>query len=425
MSSAPSSIAEKPIAIKAKTVRLNLISSFDSSPKVASFTDGVSESIPSYSSEKLTMAALRPESKPNYLYKPTAKAISRATASLLANLGNINSIQQQVVTSNQLPIQVMEQVKPNYLTHQQNSSSQSDMNETYNEASNLMPQNSDLSTRNQQLTGQDRPSYDGYNWRKYGQKQVKGSEYPRSYYKCTNPTCPVKKKVERSFDGQIAEIVYKGEHNHPKPQPPKRQPSSSQEQGYATEDHGREAGHPSWNNSVLLEASAGGIDSLKEASLCGLPTYAAQVQFPHDPLIGAVYDCNANNTNSSGIQVFTVPSRAVILDHDKSDFKRRRHEDQVSGINSVGEPSTEPHSVMQTSMESDISGDGYHWRKYGQKVVKGNTYPRSYYKCTNPKCSVRKYVERASDESGCFVTTYEGKHNHEMPVRKTNFVASN
>lgn len=79
----------------------------------------------------------------------------------------------------------------------------------------------------------DRPSYDGYNWRKYGQKQVKGSEYPRSYYKCTHPNCPVKKKVERSLDGQIAEIVYTGEHNHPKPQPLKRNSSDGQWQGSA------------------------------------------------------------------------------------------------------------------------------------------------------------------------------------------------
>lgn len=61
-------------------------------------------------------------------------------------------------------------------------------------------------------------SEDGYNWRKYGQKQVKGSEYPRSYYKCTHPNCPVKKKIERSHDGQITEIIYKGYHSHSKPQ---------------------------------------------------------------------------------------------------------------------------------------------------------------------------------------------------------------
>ena len=70
-------------------------------------------------------------------------------------------------------------------------------------------------------------SDDGYNWRKYGQKQVKGSENPRSYYKCTFPNCPTKKKVERSLEGQITEIVYKGTHNHPKPQSTRRSSLSS------------------------------------------------------------------------------------------------------------------------------------------------------------------------------------------------------
>lgn len=63
---------------------------------------------------------------------------------------------------------------------------------------------------------------DGYNWRKYGQKHVKGSEFPRSYYKCTHPNCEVKKLFERSHDGKITEIIYKGTHEHPKPQPSRR-----------------------------------------------------------------------------------------------------------------------------------------------------------------------------------------------------------
>ncbi|CAL9154532.1 unnamed protein product, partial [Musa hybrid cultivar] len=41
---------------------------------------------------------------------------------------------------------------------------------------------------------------DGYRWRKYGQKAVKNSRFPRSYYRCTSATCGVKKRVERSSD---------------------------------------------------------------------------------------------------------------------------------------------------------------------------------------------------------------------------------
>lgn len=68
----------------------------------------------------------------------------------------------------------------------------------------------------------EKSSEDGYNWRKYGQKHVKGSEFPRSYYKCTHPNCQVKKQLERSLDGKVTEIIYKGRHEHPKPQPRRR-----------------------------------------------------------------------------------------------------------------------------------------------------------------------------------------------------------
>lgn len=72
----------------------------------------------------------------------------------------------------------------------------------------------------------DKPANDGYNWRKYGQKHVKASEFPRSYYKCTYPNCPVKKKVERSLDGCVSEITYKGQHSHDPPIPTKREKES-------------------------------------------------------------------------------------------------------------------------------------------------------------------------------------------------------
>ena len=96
-----------------------------------------------------------------------------------------------------------------------------------NNNNNSSLQSDNYSNYNQPAQALSRRSDDGYNWRKYGQKQVKGSENPRSYYKCTYPNCPTKKKVERSLDGQITEIVYKGTHNHPKPQATRRNSSSA------------------------------------------------------------------------------------------------------------------------------------------------------------------------------------------------------
>ncbi|GAV83670.1 WRKY domain-containing protein [Cephalotus follicularis] len=57
---------------------------------------------------------------------------------------------------------------------------------------------------------------DGYRWRKYGQKAVKNSPFPRSYYRCTSVSCNVKKRVERSFtDPSIVMTTYEGQHTHP------------------------------------------------------------------------------------------------------------------------------------------------------------------------------------------------------------------
>ncbi|KAF7818117.1 WRKY transcription factor 23-like [Senna tora] len=63
---------------------------------------------------------------------------------------------------------------------------------------------------------------DGYRWRKYGQKAVKNSPFPRSYYRCTSASCNVKKRVERSFtDPSVVVTTYEGQHTHPSPVMPR------------------------------------------------------------------------------------------------------------------------------------------------------------------------------------------------------------
>ncbi|XP_039017485.1 probable WRKY transcription factor 14 isoform X1 [Hibiscus syriacus] len=71
---------------------------------------------------------------------------------------------------------------------------------------------------NSRSSGEVVPS-DLWAWRKYGQKPIKGSPYPRGYYRCSSSKgCSAKKQVERSRnDPNILVITYTSEHNHPWP----------------------------------------------------------------------------------------------------------------------------------------------------------------------------------------------------------------
>ncbi|TKY58922.1 WRKY transcription factor 3 [Spatholobus suberectus] len=231
----------------------------------------------------------------------------------------------------------------------------------------------------------DKPNDDGYNWRKYGQKHVKGSDVSRSYYKCTHPNCPVKKKLERSLEGHVTAIIYKGQHNH-------------------------QRRHPSKLTKDTL-ASNENSDRLKEEmsfhSVSKMDLESSQATAEHGS--------GTSDSEEVGDHETEVDEK-----NDEPDPKRRNTETRLQDPASLHGTVAEPRIIVQTTSEVDLLDDGYRWRKYGQKVVKGNPYPRSYYKCTTPGCNVRKHVERASTDPKAVITTYEGKHNHDVPAAKTN-----
>ncbi|KAH1075157.1 hypothetical protein J1N35_027485 [Gossypium stocksii] len=69
------------------------------------------------------------------------------------------------------------------------------------------------------VTADDGLQSDIWSWRKYGQKPIKGSPYPRSYYRCSSSKgCLARKQVERSCsDPRVFIITYTAEHNHGHP----------------------------------------------------------------------------------------------------------------------------------------------------------------------------------------------------------------
>nr|GMC57518.1 WRKY transcription factor 44 [Ipomoea batatas]GMC72609.1 WRKY transcription factor 44 [Ipomoea batatas] len=368
---------------------------------------------------------LKSDDKPTIVYKPMAKLLSKTTFPQNLNMRSSTSSQQNEAAEE------TNQVKPSdvRLEAHQSSSLKSGTEKKPVENSKMALQNTEDDERSLfQASGVDCLSSDGYNWRKYGQKQVKGSEYPRSYYKCTHPKCPVKKKVERSsLDDQIAEIVYKGEHNHPKPQLPRTNLRDGQPKGVlVSEDTCNETNNPVRSEQLTLQNEPCGpsTEHKNNTMLSTRSTYSSGAPPPCYPVTSAAAFHGAVSTPENSCTPSGIHREGLEAEGDELKGKRRKCGSQTNNGATLGNGAMETQTVVGSTTDSETTGDGFRWRKYGQKVVKGNTHPRSYYRCTSPKCNVRKYVERAPDDPKSFITTYEGKHNHDIPTRTPNPEAS-
>ncbi|RCV30537.1 hypothetical protein SETIT_6G103400v2 [Setaria italica] len=188
---------------------------------------------------------------------------------------------------------------------------------------------------------------DGFNWRKYGQKQVKSSENSRSYYRCTNSGCSAKKKVEHCPDGRVVEIIYRGAHNHDPP--PKTRFAKEKVTPIGVPSGGETL---RLVNTEILESSTPTTYKLDHSS----------VSETSEQQLFCSSDCEGDAGNKSEDE---HPSAEPLP-------KRRVIETTAPNLTPVLRTVREQKIIVQAGKMSD----GYRWRKYGQKIVKGNPNPR-------------------------------------------------
>ncbi|KZV40655.1 putative WRKY transcription factor 32 [Dorcoceras hygrometricum] len=237
-------------------------------------------------------------------------------------------------------------------------------------------------------------SSDGYNWRKYGQKQVKSPEGFRSYYRCTFSDCYAKKIDCCDRTNHVIETVYRSLHNHDPPQ--------------------------KLNCSREIKAarpimSTNGSNDAHHSVRC--PTDPVPSVSSKENLLRIDQIPETKQQQSSGSDdTMEINFKDELI--DRPECVNRQKRSSTAELGPLSKPGKKLKYVVHAAGDMGISGDGYRWRKYGQKMVKGNPHPRNYYRCTSAGCPVRKHIEKAVDNDSAVVITYKGVHDHDMPVPK-------
>ncbi|XP_009764282.1 putative WRKY transcription factor 29 [Nicotiana tabacum] len=132
-----------------------------------------------------------------------------------------------------------------------------------------------------QLKAEDLSS-DKWAWRKYGQKPIKGSPYPRSYYRCSSSKgCLARKQVEQSCTEIGTFIVtYTAEHSHS--QPTRRNSlAGTIKTKFPTSNNSNKNGSPKMEKEKISSTHGSTSDLvLSKATLLNIESNIHESQFP-------------------------------------------------------------------------------------------------------------------------------------------------